>query len=84
MRVLLCVFFNLLFNFFFFCFVLFSIFSLLDIMNIVSYIFFSLSRIHHLESGLAASPPLLQKHALNERRFEEVKNGHRLQNWTPI
>jgi hypothetical protein len=39
---------------------------------------------HHLESSLAASPLLLQKHALNERRFEEVKNGHRLQNWTPI
>jgi hypothetical protein len=53
-------------------------------MNIVSYIFFSLSRIHHLEYGLAASPSLLQKHALNEHQFEEVKNGHRLQKWTPI
>jgi hypothetical protein len=48
-------------------------------MNIVSYIFFSFSRIHHLESGLAASPLLFQKHALNERRFEEVKNDHGLQ-----
>ena len=53
MRVLLCVFFNLLFNFFFCCFVLFSIFSLLDIINIVSCIFFPLSRIIDLESGLA-------------------------------
>jgi hypothetical protein len=32
---------------------IFSIFSLLDIINIVSYIFFSSSRIIHLESGLA-------------------------------
>jgi hypothetical protein len=39
----------------------------------VSYIFFSLSIIHHLESGLAASQSLLQKHALNERRFEVEK-----------
>jgi hypothetical protein len=43
---------------------------------------FSLTRIHHLECGLAASPSLLQKHAVNERRLEEVKNGQRLLNWT--
>ena len=69
--------FNLLFNFFF-CFVVFSILSLLDITNIVSYIFFSLTRIPHLESGLVDSP----SHALNERRFEKVKDatvlGHEL------
>ena len=89
---MLCVFFNLLIHFFL---VLFSIFSLLNIIIIVSYIvFFFLSRIPHLEFGLAASPSLLQKHSLTgvtsfeayvsdviERRFEKVRIGCRFEDW---
>jgi len=55
------------------------------------------SRITHLESGLVASPSLLQKPALTGvmsfeayvsvvigRQFEKVRNGHRFENRTPI
>jgi hypothetical protein len=69
--------------------------SLLNIIIIVSYIvFFFLSRIPHLEFGLAASLSLLQKHSLTgvtsfeayvsdviECRFEKVRIGRRFEDW---
>ena len=55
------------------------------------------STITHLESGLVASPSLLQKPAQTGvmsleayvsdvigSRFEKMRNGHRFENWTPI